>query len=162
MLWSRDGGIILKIQAYLLTPLEMLCTMVFVTFLWGSPFPFIKKSYEQLHIAPHELGEQILFAGYRFFFASIFLIIFLLITKQQLLPKRSALSAIIKIGSVQTFLQYFCLYIGLNLSSGITSSIIIGSTPFMFNTSFRCSFFSTITSRSIIFKSFGRSFFGDD
>ena len=35
-------------------------------FLWGSAFPFIKLSYAELGIQPQEVGEQILFAGYRF------------------------------------------------------------------------------------------------
>ena len=45
-------------------------------FLWGSAFPFIKLSYVELGIQPQEVGEQILFAGYRFFLSGVMLLLF--------------------------------------------------------------------------------------
>ena len=42
----------------------------------GSAFPFIKLSYAELGIQPQEVGEQILFAGYRFFLSGVMLLFF--------------------------------------------------------------------------------------
>ncbi len=49
---------------------------IVATFLWGSAFPFIKLSYAELGIQPQEVGEQILFAGYRFFLSGVMLLFF--------------------------------------------------------------------------------------
>ncbi|WP_449402648.1 hypothetical protein [Exiguobacterium artemiae] len=44
----------------------MVVLALVTTFLWGSAFPFIKKSYALLAITSTEYGEQLLFASYRF------------------------------------------------------------------------------------------------
>lgn len=100
------------------------------TFLWGSAFPVLKLSYELLDIHPHEIGEQILFAGYRFFLAALLVLLFLYITKRKLDFQKGQLQTIASIGFFQTFLQYILFYIGLSLSTGIQGSIIAGTTSF--------------------------------
>lgn len=99
------------------------------TFLWGSAFPFIKLSYEMLDIKAHEIGEQLLFAGYRFFLASLLVLLFLSIMKKISFSKENR-KELLTIGFFQTFLQYVLFYIGLSLSSGIQGSIIAGTTSF--------------------------------
>ncbi|HHY72052.1 MAG TPA: DMT family transporter [Bacillus bacterium] len=100
------------------------------TFLWGSAFPFIKLSYHELDIESGETAQQLLFAGYRFFLASLFIIIFIVITKKKAIFKKETLKPVLKIGFFQTFIQYVFFYIGLSLSTGIQGSIIAGTTSF--------------------------------
>ncbi len=46
-------------------------------FFYGEAhFLFIKLSYAELGIQPQEVGEQILFAGYRFFLSGVMLLFF--------------------------------------------------------------------------------------
>lgn len=101
------------------------------TLLWGSAFPFVKLSYEALDIQPNEIGEQMLFAGYRFFLASLFILFFLLLTKKKMTSlQKTNIKTFTTIGFFQTFLQYILFYIGLSLSTGIQGSIIAGTTSF--------------------------------
>lgn len=100
------------------------------TFLWGSAIPFVKLSYEVLEIHPNEMGEQLLFAGYRFFLASLFVLFFILATKKKIDFKKDNFKKVAFIGFFQTFLQYIFFYIGLSLSTGIQGSIIAGTTSF--------------------------------
>lgn len=111
-------------------PLGMIISAVMATFLWGSAFPFIKRSYELLDIQPTEIGEQILFAGYRFFLASVLIFLFFLIIRRNMSFKRDTLRPVLKIGLFQTFFQYVLFYIGLSLSTGIQGAIIAGTTSF--------------------------------
>ncbi|WP_243387583.1 DMT family transporter [Bacillus kexueae] len=111
-------------------PLGIVFSAVLATFLWGSAFPFIKLSYDLLDIQSNEIGEQILFAGYRFFLASMLIFIFFLVMKKEMRFKRETLQPIMKIGFFQTLLQYVLFYIGLSLSTGMQGSIIAGATSF--------------------------------
>lgn len=104
---------------------------IIATFLWGSAFPLIKLSYSDLHIEANEYSQQILFAGYRFFLAALLIFLFILITKRKLINlKKETTITLLKIGFFQTFFQYFLLYIGLSMSTGIQGSIIAGTTSF--------------------------------
>ncbi|MBN6188234.1 DMT family transporter [Aneurinibacillus sp. BA2021] len=103
---------------------------VFVCFLWGSAFPFIKVSYTLLSIGPTEFFEQILFAGYRFFLASLMLVALLVIKERRISFVKGSLPALLQVGFFQTTLQYILFYIGLSYSTGIQGSIIAGSGTF--------------------------------
>ena len=83
-----------------------------------------------LDIRANEIGEQMLFAGYRFLLAGIFVLIFFQLMKKNMRLKREKILPVIKIGTFQTFLQYVFFYIGLSLSTGIQGSIIAGTTSF--------------------------------
>lgn len=111
-------------------PLGAALAACIATFLWGSAFPFVKWSYEVLDIRPEETGEQILFAGYRFFLASIMIFIFFTLARKNLLFQKKNTIELMRIGFFQTFLQYILFYIGLSHSTGIQGSIIAGSTSF--------------------------------
>ncbi|WP_052947729.1 DMT family transporter [Aneurinibacillus tyrosinisolvens] len=108
----------------------LIATATFVCFLWGSAFPFIKMSYTLLSIQKNDTYAQILFAGYRFFIASLMLAGFLFIKERRAFFVRGSLPAIIQVGFFQTTLQYILFYIGLGYSTGIQGSIITGSGTF--------------------------------
>ncbi|MFS1516331.1 DMT family transporter [Bacillus sp. SCS-151] len=108
--------------------LGMIAAAAAATFLWGSAFPFIKLSYEELNIQPNEIGEQILFAGYRFILASLMIMVFYVFIKRNIFLKKSTIKPLVHIGLYQTFFQYVLFYIGLSYSTGIQGSIIAGTT----------------------------------
>jgi len=112
--------------------LGMLIIVIFVTFLWGSAFPFIKLSYQSLDINASEIYEQILFAGYRFFIASVMIFIIMLFRLKTIPFVKGSFKAIFQLGIYQTALQYFFFYIGLSYSTGIQGSIIAGGTGSFF------------------------------
>jgi len=122
----------LKSEVFFRHPLGMAISVITATLLWGSAFPVIKLSYQYLDIGPAEVGEQILFAGYRFFLAGIFIIAFyaLLGKKNDFKYKKSSLQTIIVLGILMTFLQYFFFYIGLSRATGVQGSIIAGTSSF--------------------------------
>jgi len=119
-----------KMKKILTDRFGMVVLALVTTFLWGSAFPFIKKSYALLAITSTEYGEQLLFASYRFFLAGVLLLIVsVLIFKQPITLKKRTL-AYSRLGFFLTFLQYVFFYIGLSLSTGVQGSIIAGSTSF--------------------------------
>lgn len=122
----------MRTEAFFRHPLGMALSAVVATFLWGSAFPVIKLSYQSLNIGPNDVGEQILFAGYRFFLAAIIIFIFftLLGRKKEMKFERSSFKMIAVLAILMTFLQYVFFYIGLSSSSGIQSSIISGTSSF--------------------------------
>lgn len=99
--------------------------------LWGSAFPVLKISYELLNLSPGDVYEKILFAGIRFFIASL-LIFFITKTviKEPLKLKRKNVKPLVLLGLLQTAIMYFFFYNGLSYTSGIKSSILISSNNF--------------------------------
>lgn len=114
-------------RGYVVCFLAMICC-----FLWGSAFPCIKIGYRLFSIPADSVGSQILFAGYRFFLAGILAVLIgSLINRRFLFPKRSSWGMVIRLGLVQTVLQYLLFYIGLANTTGVKSSIIEASNVFL-------------------------------
>lgn len=100
--------------------------------LWGSAFPGVKIGYDLFDISSSDTSTQILFAGIRFIFAGVLVILFGSISaKRLLLPKKSAYKKIAILSLFQTILQYLCFYIGLAHTTGVKSSILIGVNVFV-------------------------------
>ena len=106
--------------------LAMLCC-----FLWGSATPAIKIGYETFGIASSDTVSIILFAGIRFFFAGILVIIVQSIMAGKLIkPEKGSWPSIMKLSLAQTIVQYFCFYVGLAHTSGVTGTILSGASGF--------------------------------
>ncbi|MDP7981055.1 DMT family transporter [Bacillus sp. WLY-B-L8] len=120
----------MKTERFFTHPLGVFVAALCATFLWGSAFPFIKLSYVQLDIQPHEVGEQILFAGYRFFLAGMMLLFFFKVLGRNVSFQKGTTKQLVLIGLFQTFLQYVCFYIGLSYSTGIEGAVISGTSSF--------------------------------
>ena len=122
---TSDTSIFLKKKA-VVAILACLCC-----FLWGSAFPSIKIGYRLFQINATDTGSQLLFAGYRFTLAGILVILAgSLLQHKLLIPAKVSVTRIVKLGLVQTVLQYLLFYIGLAHASGITSSIVEASNVF--------------------------------
>jgi len=106
--------------------LAVICTM-----LWGSAFPAIKLGYKELKIDENDTKNILIFAGIRFFLASILIIVLESLWKKQwiLCPKKDLFSISI-IGIINTFLQYLFFYIGLVHTEGAKSSVLNSSVTF--------------------------------
>ena len=100
-------------------------------FLWGSATPAIKVGYQIFGIDNTDTLSIILFAGIRFFLAGILIILFQSIMAGQFIkPEKGAFPSILKLSLAQTMLQYFCFYVGLAHTSGVTGTILSGTSGF--------------------------------
>lgn len=101
------------------------------TFLWGSAFPSIKVGYELFKIDADDLGGKLIFAGYRFFLAGLFVLSLQIIRKINIFKiNKKDLKEFTFLGLSQTTLQYIFFYIGMTYTSGVRGSIINGSSTF--------------------------------
>lgn len=104
---------------------------IFCSILWGSAFPVLKLSYEELQMAPDDTIAKIVFAGARFLLAGLIVLTFLLIVKpKSILVTRRQFLILIILGVVQTALQYYFFYNGLAKVTGMQGSILNASGTF--------------------------------
>lgn len=97
--------------------------------LWGSAFPCVKTGYEWLDI--HSVCDQILFAGIRFTLAGIQLfVLYGLINHKICRIEKAIFPKVLRLGIVQTFVQYLFFYIGVSHVTGVKGSIINSANSF--------------------------------
>ena len=103
----------------------MILVAVFCCLLWGSAIPCIKLGYQIFEIPSDDPAAQILFAGVRFALAGVLVILAGSALQGKILkPMKAAIPKVIKLGLLQTALQYVFFYIGLAHTMGVKSSII--------------------------------------
>ncbi|MBR3150315.1 MAG: DMT family transporter [Eubacterium sp.] len=113
-------------KPYIIWLVSALCCL-----LWGSAFPAIRRGYEYLHIESADTFSIILFAGVRFFGAGVLtLIIFSLIERKPLLPKKTDAPKIAVLSVFQTIVQYLFFYLGLAFTTGSRASIVNSTSVF--------------------------------
>ena len=100
--------------------------------LWGSAFPVIKIGYRQFGITDSGAGAKILFAGVRFVLAGVLSwAAGSAAAKKPLLPRKRDIPRIALLSLFHSILQYSFFYLGLANCTGVKSSIINGSSPFV-------------------------------
>lgn len=93
--------------------------------LWGSAYPAIKNGYALFAIAPTDIPSTMVFAGYRFLFADLLLLLMARATgRDGLLPGWKALAQYTVLGLTQTSLSYLFFYVGLAHTTGVKSSVL--------------------------------------
>ncbi|NIF76877.1 DMT family transporter [Paraburkholderia sp. Cy-641] len=99
--------------------------------LWGSSYPAIKIGYSLLGITQGDIPSKLVFAGYRFVLAGLFLLILAALSKKSLfnLTRRNA-GQLMLLGVTQTAIQYVFFYIGLAYTTGVRGSILNSTTTF--------------------------------
>ncbi|SHI35382.1 Permease of the drug/metabolite transporter (DMT) superfamily [Clostridium cavendishii DSM 21758] len=98
---------------------------ILCSILWGSAFPVLKVSYEELNLKSYDLAGKISLAGYRFFIASIIILVFArYILKISFKISKKAWFLIFILGLVQTALSYFFFYNGLGNVSAMQGAIL--------------------------------------
>lgn len=93
--------------------------------LWGSSYPAIKSGYELFQIATDDIPSKVVFAGYRFLFAGLILLIFALAQRKpiaRLTPRQ--FGQLTLLGLTQTSIQYVFFYVGLAYTTGVKGSIM--------------------------------------
>ncbi|MBT2217337.1 EamA family transporter [Virgibacillus dakarensis] len=119
------------LKHYLTQKWIVISIAIFCSILWGSAFPVLKISYEELQMAADDTIAKIVFAGMRFLLAGLMLLVGMLIAKPKalLVTKRQAMFLVI-FGVVQTALQYFFFYNGLANTSGMKGALLSASGTF--------------------------------
>jgi len=97
----------------------------FCCLLWGSAYPAIKNGYAMFGIAAGDIPSKMLFAGYRFVFAGLVLLVLAVLMRRNIfiLNFRNFCSTSL-LGLTQTSVQYVFFYIGLAYTTGVKSSIM--------------------------------------
>ncbi|MBS4431531.1 DMT family transporter [Pectobacterium punjabense] len=99
--------------------------------LWGSAYPAIKNGYDLFHIADNDIPGKLVFAGYRFAFAGLLLLVLAVLSGRSIgrfRPRQLAQLTIL--GTFQTSLQYVFFYIGLAYTTGVKGSIMNATSTF--------------------------------
>jgi drug/metabolite transporter (DMT)-like permease len=105
---------------------------IFCSVLWGSAFPVLKISNQELQLPANEPIAQIVFAGIRFLLAGMMILCLVFITNRKLLfVKRKQFFILILLGFIQTAVQYFFFYNGLEKVSGMQGAILSSSGTFL-------------------------------
>ncbi len=98
---------------------------IFCSILWGSAFPVLKVSYKEIGLSSDDLYGKVVFAGMRFFLASIILFIIIrYVMKFSLRINKKQFLLFLSLGILNTSLQYFFFYNGLANVSGIKGSVL--------------------------------------
>lgn len=106
-------------------PLVVVSLATLCCLLWGSAYPAIKGGYALLQIAPDDLGGKMLFAGWRFLFAGLVLLVVAAATGRRAgVRSPRDMGSLFLLGATQTALQYVFFYIGLSHTTGVKSSIM--------------------------------------
>ena len=96
----------------------------FCCLLWGSAYPAIKSGYALFNIAADDIPSKLVFAGYRFLFAGLVLLVIAAASQKPLRLSGRTLGQVTLLGLTQTSLQYVFFYIGLAHATGVKSSIM--------------------------------------
>lgn len=101
------------------------CIAVFCSILWGSAFPVLKVTYQELTLNPNNHSAMIILAAMRFMLAGIMLLALIWLGfKQSLKVERKFWPALIIMGILQISLQYFFFYNGLAKTTGMKGAIL--------------------------------------
>ena len=103
----------------------------FCCLLWGSAYPAIKNGYAQFNIAVGDIPAKMVFAGYRFMFAGLVLLLLAtLMGRKGLNPGWASLGRFTLLGLTQTSLSYIFFYTGLAYTTGVKGSIMNSTSTF--------------------------------
>jgi drug/metabolite transporter (DMT)-like permease len=120
-----------QVSPFLSDPKIVLMLATLCCVLWGSSYPAIKTGYEMLEIAQHDVSSKLIFAGYRFLLAGLFLMLLAVIMGKPILRlSRHRFCQLALLGVAQTGLQYVFFYIGLAYTTGVRASILNATTTF--------------------------------
>lgn len=102
----------------------VLILCIISTFLWGSAFPVLKRTYAELNIPADDVTSRMVLAGMRFMLAGVMLFGLSLLQKKKVKQTKKGFGSLVLLGLVNTFLQYFFFYNGLANTSGIKGAIL--------------------------------------
>lgn len=105
---------------------------VFCMFLWGSAFPAIKLTYNELNIQGGQYYAMMFVAGIRFTIAGILVLILMFIFDRKNVKQMiTRFPFLLKLGIIVTTLGYLFFYIGTGNTSGMKAAILTSSSIFL-------------------------------
>lgn len=114
-------------------PLVVVALASLACLLWGTATPVIRLGYRVLGLAPDQTGSLLVFAGMRFFLAGLAVTLAhaLASPAARRLPTRTELGLSAQLSLFQTFGQYLCTYIGAAHATGVSGSLLQGTSVFV-------------------------------
>ena len=104
---------------------------LFCCLLWGSAFPVLKISYDELALKSGDLIPKVVLAGMRFFGASLIIFfVYRVLMKRCLKVSRLQLLELGLLGCLQTSVMYFLFYAGLGNTTGMKAAVLSASGNF--------------------------------
>lgn len=104
---------------------------IICSILWGSAFPVLKVTYEEMAFTPEDYGARIILAALRFMLAGLALLLVVWFgMRTSLRVERRFWPSIILLGILQIALQYFFFYNGLAKIAGMKGAILQSSNIF--------------------------------
>lgn len=105
---------------------------IFCMFLWGSAFPAIKLTYNELNIQGGDYFAMMFVAGIRFTIAGILVLILMYIFDRKNVNQMiTKFPYLLKLGIIVTTLGYLFFYIGTANTSGMKAAILTSSSTFL-------------------------------
>lgn len=93
--------------------------------LWGSAFPVLKVSYDELQMSADDVVAKMVFAGLRFLLAGLLVLIFLFFMNRSAIKiTKKQFSILLVLGVIQTAFQYYFFYNGLARVTGMQGAIL--------------------------------------
>lgn len=118
-------------KKYLTIKWSVITIAIFCAVLWGSAFPVLKITYEELQMASDDTKAKLVLAGARFLAAGLVLLIAVwIINRDAMYIPMKRIPTLIIFGIVQTSLQYYFFYNGLAKTTGMQGSILDASGTF--------------------------------
>jgi drug/metabolite transporter (DMT)-like permease len=107
-------------RRWVVVTLASLCCL-----LWGSAYPAIKNGYALFNIAATDIPSKMVFAGYRFIFAGLLLLVMCIIGGKRIFNLSGRqFGQVSLLGLTQTSIQYVFFYVGLAYTTGVKGSIM--------------------------------------
>lgn len=105
---------------------------IFCMFLWGSAFPTIKLTYQELNIGNGDYYSMIYVAGLRFFMAGLIVFILMLFfDKKNIHQFKTHFSKLLILSLIVTTFGYLFFYIGTGNTTGMKSALITSLSTFL-------------------------------
>lgn len=122
----------MNLQKFYTNKLNIVLLAILCCLLWGSAYPAVKCGYEFFNIASNDIPSKLIFAGYRFSLAGLFVLIYKVIRKEKIfIYNLNQYKQITYLGILNTTIQYIFFYVGLSYTTGVRGSIINGTGTFV-------------------------------
>ena len=98
---------------------------IFCALGWSLAYPLIKIGYQEFQVISTDLGGKIIFAGIRFFFAGLLVLLFCLFQNREIeMKSKKDILWLFLLAVVNTTLHYMFAYIGLGYNASARSTIL--------------------------------------
>lgn len=109
----------------LMKPSIAISVAILCSVLWGSAFPVLKVSYDELQMSADDVVAKMVFAGLRFLLAGLLVLIFLFFMNRSAIKiTKKQFGILLVLGVIQTAFQYYFFYNGLARVTGMQGAIL--------------------------------------